>query len=365
MLEEMLKNRAVIPLLKMSDGSDVSTATWRRRREEMLEILQEQAYGYTPPPVSVDGKILEENDIAFAGKVLEQTVRITFDTPGGPYSFPVQLFIPCEPSRPPVFLHLAFRPFPDKYLPIEEVCDNGFAVAIAVYSDITPDTHFGDFSSGLAARYIKGSRSPGEWGKIGMWAYAASRVMDYLAGRSDIDSSSVAVMGHSRLGKTALWCGAQDERFYCVCSNDSGYGGAAIARSGTGEVVKDFLKAGSWDWYCERFKDDVDRDNDKQYDGHMLLSLIAPRLLCVGSAQIDPGADPQSEFLSCVAASDAYRLLGCDGLITPDRMPMAGTTLHSGKIGYHMRPGRHFLSRYDWLHYIAFIKKHSASVKPS
>ena len=146
--------------------------------------------------------------------------------------------------------------------------------------------------------------------------------------------------------------------FFCTISNNSGYGGAATSKLGHGERVRDFLRVGSWDWYCENFKRFTDEKEDEQpYDQAWLLALIAPRLLCVGSGIEDKGADPESEFLTTHWASQAWDMLGVPGLITPDRMPAPGDVLHEGYVGYHLRPGGHFLTRQDWQYYIDFLNK--------
>lgn len=361
MLNELLKQRDLLPILTHNDGRPVTVDTWEERRAEMLEALQRYSYGPTPAaPEKVWAEITEENHRAYAGKVLEQNLTVFFETERGIFSFPAKLFIPKKIKKPPVFLNLAFRPAtPDRYVPVEEITDAGFALAVVCYKDIVNDEHYGDFSDGLA-RYFgtTGNRGQEEWGKIGMWAYGASRLLDYLQTREDVNSQRTAVVGHSRLGKTALWAGAQDPRFWAVISNDSGYGGAATSKYGTGERVEDFIRAGSWDWYCENFKDyGGEKEDRKPYDQAYLLALVAPRHLCVGSAVEDWPADPESEFLTTLWASQAWNLLGKPGLVTPDRLPAAGDALFDGTVSYHMRPGLHFFSREDWNNYIRFLTK--------
>jgi hypothetical protein len=362
LLEQELLKRDLPPLLTMNDGRQCTKELWEKRRLEILDILKKNIYGYTPiPPKKVTGEIIEQSpERVFAGKVNQQRISIKFDTPRGEFSFPISLFLPRNNPNAPLFLHIAFRPnIPDEYSPIEEITDNGFALALMYYKDVVNDNTHGDYSDGLGKIYIdKRERRPDEWGKIGMWAYGASRVLDYLLTRDEIDHKHIAVIGHSRLGKTALWCAAQDERFFMAISNNSGIGGASIAKHSTGERVSDFIRAGSWDWFCETFKSYAGyEDINMPYDQHFVLASIAPRHVCVGSAELDRGADPKSEFLSCVAASDVYKLLGGSGLITPDEYPNADTTLHKGDIGYHIRTGRHYFSRYDWNRYMEFMRK--------
>lgn len=361
MLKEILTERDLLPVLTHQDGIAVTRESWSKRRQEMKEALELWSYGRTLPlPEKVWGEVLTENAFAYAGKVREQTLRISFETERGVCSFPAWICIPNHVEKPPVFLHIAFRPDqPDRYTPVEEITDAGYAVAVVCYQDMVNDRLHGDFSDGIAAYFgTTADRKPDEWGKIGMWAYGASRYMDYLMTREDLDTAHIAVIGHSRLGKTALWTAAQDERFWCAISNDSGYGGAATSKHGEGERVRDFLRAGSWDWYCENFKQFTDeREDHKPYDQAWLLALIAPRLLCVGSAAKDRGADPKSEFLTTLWASQAWDLLGESGLIAPDRLPEPGEAFQEGSIGYHIRSGLHYLSRTDWQQYIRFLDK--------
>ena len=361
MLKDILKQKDYLPILKMSDSTAVTKENWEKRKKELFSALYEYSYGFTPDiPVKVWGETTFSDNISYAGKVLNEKVTIHMETERGIFSFPIEIFIPQRFENPPAFLHIAFRGVPDRYIPVEEITDAGYALIVVLYEDMVNDAHFGDFSGGLAEYFgTDNPRKGNEWGKIGMWAYGTSRVMDYLcAERKDIDTSRIAVMGHSRLGKTALWCGAQDERFACVMSNNSGYGGAASSKHGKGERITDFENAGSWDWFCENFRQfHGKKEDEKPYDQSFLLSLIAPRLLCIGSAALDFDADPEAEFLTALHASPVWEMLGEKGLICPDRMPVTGDHFTEGNIGYHLRDGRHFLSREDWGAYIKFLDK--------
>ena len=360
MLKELLKEKDLLPILKMNDGRDVTPELWEERRKEMLDALSKYSYGYTPECVGpATGTVVSRDEYMFGNKVTKEVIDITFDTPSGPFTIPTELYIPNFVKKPPVLLALAFRPAPDRYLPVEEIVDQGFALIIACYNKIVNDNLFGDYSDGLARAFgTDNPRQPTQWGKIGMWAYGASRVLDYVLTRDDLDSVHTAVIGHSRLGKTALWAAAQDERFWCGISNNSGYGGAASSKHGTGERVTDFIRVGSWDWYCENFKEYTGEKEDcKPYDQAYLLAAIAPRLLCVGSAEEDRGADPKSEFLTSLHASCAWEMLGKKGLVSPDRLPTPGDHLTEGSVGYHLRSFGHCLSRNDWNAYIKFLSE--------
>lgn len=359
MLERKLLEKDYLPLW---DGG-MTAEEWPARRAELKGLLEKYCYGHMPDaPESVQGIVMEEDNNAYAGKAVQRRVMLVFGTPQGEFRFPVVLVIPKDVPRPAVLLHLSFRRvLPDRYVPVEEIIDNGFALAVACYLDIAPDSHDGDFETGLCQRLIvlnnhddRGSEEPG---RIGVWAWGASRVLDWLYTLDEVDAAHTAVIGHSRLGKTALWAAAEDERFWCAISNCSGFGGAACAKNGHGERVADFIRAGSWDWYCERFKNDLGKEDERVFDQHYLLALIAPRLLCVGSAEQDRGADPEAEFLTSLTASKVWEMLGRPGLVCPDRMPVAGDAFGDGDIHYHLRAGTHFLSRTDWCRYMDFLKR--------
>ena len=358
---EALAQRELAPLLELADGRACTPELWPTRRAELLTLLSEHIYGYTPPaPPEVRAEILSTDPLACAGKVRHERILLSFATPRGEYSFPCDLFVPHMDQPAATFLQLAFRSdLPDRYTPVEEITDQGFALVNLCYQDVTPDSKFGDYSSGLAAHYIgEQQRDATTWGKIGIWAYGASRVLDYLQTRSDLAPEQVAILGHSRLGKTALWCAAQDTRFPLAVANNSGFGGAALAKGGSGERVADFLRAGSYDWFCERFQTYVGQEDRLPYDQDQLLALIAPRWLAVGSAQLDQAADPASEFLACVSASEAYQLLGVPGLVLEDVVmpPLPPSHYAEGRISYHLRSGTHYLSRYDWQRYMSFFR---------
>ncbi len=361
MLKELLAERAYLPILRMNDGRTVTRENWEERRGEMKELLAKYSYGHTPKDkVRVTGEVRKTDRCYCAGKCVEETVYLFYETEQGKSCFPIQIYTPTTVERPPVLLHISFGMVPQKYNPVEEIIDHGYALVVVDYAQMVNDSGFGDYSDGIAAHFGTGpDRGDEEWGKIGMWAWGASRVMDYLcAERPQLDTERVAVVGHSRLGKTALWCAAQDMRFAAVISNDSGYGGAASSKRGEGERIDDFLKAGSWDWFCENFKSfRGEKEDEKPYDQSFLLSLIAPRLLIVGSAELDRGADPKSEFLTTLHASSAWELLGEEGLVTPDALPIPPTILDGGKVCYHIRHGLHWFSREDWLAYIKILDK--------
>ena len=358
-IKNELAKKNYLPILKMNDGTAVTKENWRERREEMRELLEKYSYGRTRTVnVRVSGKDSTLVRFDCAGKCTHEKVTLTYETELGAGEFPIQIFTPKSVSKPPVFLHIGFSLAPHWYIPVEEIVESGYALVVVDYRDMLNDNGFGDFSDGIAKHFgTTSERKKDEWGKIGMWAWGASRVLDYLiAEKSELDTDKVAIIGHSRLGKTALWCAAQDERFAAVISNNSGYGGVASSKHGDGERITDFIRYGSYEWFSESFKDfEGVGEDQKPYDQSFLLAMIAPRYLLVGSAELDRGADPKAEFLTTCHASEVWDMLGEQGLVTGDEMPTPDAFLGEGNILYHFRHGKHYLSREDWSAYIKFL----------
>jgi acetyl esterase/lipase len=233
--------------------------------------------------------------------------------------------------------------------------ERGYAMASFKNGDVAPDDAE-TFQNGVMRLFSDEStattRPADGWGALAAWAWGASRAMDYFETDPRIDAKHVAVIGHSRGGKTALWAGASDERFALVISNNSGCGGAALERRRYGETIKIVTKARPH-WFAANFAAYADRENEMPFDSHMLLSLIAPRALYVTSSDEDLWADPRGEFLSLANASPAYALFNAPQ-IAVDAMPPLDHPLVAGPRAYHVRSGKHDLKLWDWMRFTDF-----------
>lgn len=334
-----MENFDVPEILRFNNGSNVeNTADFEQRREEIKNILFENIYGVMPKkPEHIEFKELSSVNDAFAGKITRKDIEITVTIDGKSFSFLVREALPNGVKNPKAFLLINFRPdIPDLYYPTEEIADRGYAVYDLYMNEVTTDD--GDFSNGIAPLFLpNGERSKNAPGKIAMWAWAAQRVMDYIEYENVVNTKRVAVIGHSRLGKTALLTGALDSRFYCTISNDSGCAGAALERGKGGERVRDITRNFPY-WFCPKYEEYAENPEAMPFDQHFLLALVSPRRLYIASAESDDWACPRAEKASLQLAEPVYKLFGAEN-----------------NTRYHMRAGTHFLSRTDWNKFMDFM----------
>ncbi|REJ64769.1 MAG: acetylxylan esterase [Planctomycetota bacterium] len=389
-------------VLVFRDGTTVTSAeAWStRRRGELLELFEQHVYG-TTPSIDVPYQVVEESidREALGGTATRKQIAIELDGDPNRSRIELLLYLPNQAEPPvPVFFGLNFggnhtvHRDPGIWLskswiandkgggvvnnranekarggsrgrwPVEMILQRGYALATVYYGDFDPDFDDG-FRNGVHP-LLHGTneneeadaspRAPDDCGAIGAWAWGTRIMVTLLAAEETIDREQIAIMGHSRLGKTALWAGAQDERVALVISNNSGCGGAALSRRRFGERLV-HINTNFPHWFCARFRDYNEKEDELPVDQHLLISLVAPRGVYIASAVEDHWADPRGEFLAAKAAEPAYQLLGKRGLGVDD-LPAVDTPV-GHTIGYHIRSGGHDVIRYDWERYLDFADR--------
>lgn len=372
-------------LLRLENGKAVTDVrTWEeKRRPALLKLFEEQMYGKAPQaPAGLHFQLLSEDKSALGGLATRKEVKVCFDADGTHY-LTLLLYTPNRrEGKAPCFLGVNFFgnhttsldpgvSLPDisryrsdftldargsqaRRWPLEYILERGYAVATFCCEDVDPDVDDG-FRNGVHGLLGPAQRTGADWGTLAAWAWGLSRALDYLQTDADVDGSKVAVFGHSRMGKAALWAGACDPRFAMVVSNASGCGGAAISRRHYGETLRR-INIRFPHWYCRNFHQYGDNEDEMPFDQHELLALIAPRPLYVESGSEDRWSDPRGEYLSLVEASRVYRLYGFD-TFTSTQQPPVETPVVYGVTGYHIREGKHEILLYDWEQYLRFADR--------
>lgn len=325
-------------------------------REKIKEILQNEIYGRMPEaPDELSFEDVRTIDSRFPCRAVLKEHICRFSARGKTAEFPFRTAVHTDFKSRPFFVHINFRSdTPDLYAPTEEILDNGFNIISFNYKDVSSDD--GDFSTGIAPIFLDGERKDDAPGKIIFWAWAAMRMLDYAQAHPEFDMENSAVIGHSRLGKTALVTAMFDERFKFCFSNNAGCSGDAITRGKIGEHVRDITKQFPF-WFCENYKKYAGGYDNMPFDQHFLFAAVAPRYVYTGASSLDGWADPDSQYLCCAAASEYFEKRGVPGFIAEDRLPKVGDVFADGNIGYHLKDSEHFLSRYDWAKYMDFMKK--------
>lgn len=385
-------------LLAGPDGAAIDSAdAWRTlARPRWMKLLAEQEYGRILPAVPVTADEVERGEGPGGTRRVQARLRLGHG-PDAPTT-EVLLYLPPAPQgaegrRFPAFLHLNFggnhaetadpavwiprgwvpngkdtgvtdnRASPASRgtlahrWPVATLTGRGYAMATASYGDTFPDRADGRAASALPSLGFTGDDArvaPDEPGAISTWAWQLSRILDWLVTLPEIDPTRVIVVGHSRLGKTALWAGAGDERFAMVVANESGCGGAALERRNFGETVRRITTSFPH-WFCPAFAGWAGRETEMPLDQHVVLAMTAPRPLYVASAAEDLWADPRGEFLGCLAAAPAWRLFGREGLGT-DVFPAVDVPV-GRTIGYHVRAGKHDILEVDWARFADFADR--------
>ena len=358
MLKQELLNRNLPPL---------------KSREEIVEILQREEYGYLPKndfEWSVSNYKRKDGRLS-KGNVIYSTVDFTLTNNNGSHTFTIHQFLHTDGEKHPTFLHIAGR-YPGNFVPEEEIVENGYNLIIFVYTEITSDDD--DFTTGIAPLvFPNGRTNDTDCGKIGLWAFANMRVLDYVLTLDCVDEKNIAIVGQSRLGKTALVTGMLDERFAFSLSNNAGCAGDTLSRGNSGnpdengnlkvekeyrgETIEVITRVFPY-WFCANYKNYAEQGFGTDFDQHYLVASIAPRNVCVTSAELDYWADQKGEQLCCLAASEAWEKFGLVGLQECDHYLVPGEKLLNGNVGYSMTPTTHFLSRHAWINYMEFMRIH-------
>ena len=370
-------------LMTTFSGSKVeSVADWEKvRRPEILDFFSQNMHGQRPVerPADLSFARVAPDCEMLGGRVVRKQVRVSFSGPYGSWGFDILAFLPKSSKPVPSFVFICNRALEknvdpelkvkSEFCPVEQIVGRGYGIAIFKNTQLAQDAYYPTldggklvmqdppFTNGFYACFAP-ERTYRSWGAISVWAWGASRVMDWIETDPAFDAGHVAVIGHSRGGKTSLWAGATDRRFAMVCVNNSGCCGAKlnhvpVCLSET--IALDNLV--NPHWFCRAYREFNGRDAVLPFDQHWLAALVAPRLLYIASASKDLGAGPWGEFLTARHASPAWELYGRKGLVEEGPY-LPDTPFQSGCIGYHLRTGGHDLNLYDWNRYMDFADRH-------
>ncbi|MBC7653392.1 MAG: acetylxylan esterase [Oligoflexus sp.] len=391
-LEESEVPKYTLPALTiLNNGKDVKTAkVWEsKRRDEIISLLKNEMYGIMPKkPKRMVFKVFDMDSTAINGKATRKQVRVIFDKKADSIFMDILIYIPNKIKQPvPLILGLNFagnqealndpkikiteswvskkskgaiknkateasRGNAEDVFPIERMIDEGYAAATIYAGDIDPD--YLDLNNAVQSLYPKLQNRKDNFSTIGAWAWGLSRAMDYFEKDKQVDEKRVVLTGLSRLGKAALWAGALDQRFAMVISTESGKGGDALFKREFGESVDRITKVFP-QWFCLNFDKYANNVSQMPFDQHMVLALVAPRPLYIGTAIEDLNEDPKGEFLSLKAAELVYKLFGFNGLPI-NQLPKVNQPIQTDKLGFHIREGKHGITAYDWHNYFVFIK---------
>lgn len=319
------------------------------RRTEVLRWFENHQFGKTPVGRLPD-QVIGENFVAFTNADIR--INITCRLPeGASAEHPVPVFLFGD--------HFGGTTYPDftqkeyEGIPTNAITARGYAYVRWNFNDVCYNVNQAvkllDWGTvGIISYLATGDknatnvvRSANSWGTLGAWAWGNSRVMDWIESRPELDAKRVAVVGHSRGGKTALWTGAQDTRFAMTVSNGSGCGGARLGRASDSkaESIAQILHTCP-NWFCPAFTEWRGRDAEIPHDADDLIRLIAPRLVYVASGSEDSWAGPAAEKAAWDAAHDLYRAYG-----------------HEERMGYHCHNGPHKLRPDDWEAFMNFADR--------
>ena len=379
--------------LVLANGQPVTDATtwFNQRRPEILELYRKFIYGRIPDSAPTAHFAVASIDPETMGGTARIEHVVGHFGPGndGP-TVHLVLYLPAHATGPvPVLLHMIFfgnpalpgGPAPmfppglapqlaspgrparrpgSEAGPIADILAHGYGYASFRYTEIEPDTKWGAPGRPIGIRAMalapgQTEPAPDEWGTISAWSWGASRVLDYLQGDPAVDGKRVALIGHSRLGKTVIWTGARDPRFAIVYSSCAGELGTSLARRDFGETVDDMAANFPWQ-FAGNIQQFPAHWNKLPVDTHMVIALNAPHPVFIGGGTTDQWSDPRGEFLAEVAAGPVYRLVGKADLGSSDLKVEAPYI--TGDLGFHYHDGGHTISASDWKVFLQFTDKY-------
>jgi hypothetical protein len=385
--------------LVMLNGEKVKTREqwFKERRPELKALFQHYMYGEMLPPLKITATVDRTDPKAFGGKATLKEVSIAFGPPDTP-KIHLLLVVPNQRKGPaPVFVGMNFCgnhalvSDPAVRLPtawmydgypgvknnhatdegrgkqsdvwaLEQSIDRGYAVATFYNGDIDPDR--ATVREGVQPHLREKGKEAGphDGGTIAAWAWGVSRAVDFLVTEEALDKDRIAVVGHSRLGKTALLTAAFDDRIALSIPLQAGCGGTAPSRGKVGESVK-AINDHFPHWFTGAFKEFNDRPERLPFDQNCLVALVAPRPVLFANAAEDTWANPDGQFQVLKAADPVYRFLGTTGLAA-EKMPESEKLVDS-TLGYYIRPGKHSMTTGDWKIFLDFADKNLGKSAPA
>lgn len=365
--ESKAGNHPLPPLFKTTFKSGAKALKyWETdRRKEILKLFEDNVYGEVPKYFdSIRFSTPVQNHKAIEGKAIYKKIAIEVFRNARFVTINLHEYIPKNTRKPvPVFLVINHRgnkadisvsdsvPF----TPVNTIVDAGYAVAAFDVADVAPDNKETYRDQLLKKIYPEQLNKQNGMGALGAWGWAASRCIDWFANDPLIDAAKVVVVGHSRGGKAALWCAAQDERVAIAISNESGNSGAKISRRNFGETVQVITERFPH-WFTPAYRNFANREQNLPVDQHMLLALLAPRGVYVAAASKDLWADPKGQYLALYASKPVFELYGFKPNLPPE-IPPENNQVISGPVGFHLRPGEHDMIVQDWNYFIDYVNK--------
>ena len=361
------------PLVLLNGQSVTNSDGWfKLRRPELLKLYETEVYGHVPDRApKLKFELVGTDLTALSNTAIRKEFVGHIGNPTNGPKVKLVLYLPANATKPvPVLLHILFGNPPADSLtytnstrpgeigPISDILARGYGYASFRYTQIEGDSRTNSLSIVRKLALPDGQIGPAwdEWGTITAWAWAASKVLDHLETDRAVNAKRVALIGHSRLGKTALWAGARDLRFALVFASCSGELGASLARRDYGETVDDVIANFPW-WFAANFKKFSTRWNELPVDSHLLIALNAPHPVFITGGTQDQWADPNGMFLAQVAAGPVYRLLGKKDLGTTE-LPPLDTPLIEGDLGFLYHTGPHSITPNDWKTFLDFTDRH-------